>query len=56
MHRSHWSETELAGRLNFILHDQAMKQKLAATAAVMRKQPGPEKAARLLNQLLTGKA
>ncbi len=56
MHRSHWSEAELARNLDFILHDQAMRQKLAATAASMRRQPGSEKASLLLNQILTGKA
>lgn len=56
MHRGNWSEKELAANLDFILRDEKMKKKLAATAASMRQEPGPEKAAKLLNQLLTGKA
>jgi MGT family glycosyltransferase len=54
MHRNDWRPEELGRRLEFILTDRAMKQRLAATAAHMRGQPGPEKAARLLDGLLKG--
>jgi MGT family glycosyltransferase len=52
MHRSEWREEELQTNLNFILNDQTMKQKLTETSAHMHSQPGPAKAARLLDQLV----
>jgi MGT family glycosyltransferase len=52
MHRAEWTQDELARNLQFILNDQAMKQRLAATSAHMHHEPGPEKAAGLLQELL----
>ena len=52
MHRVEWTQDELARNLQFILNDQAMKQRLAATSAHMHHESGPEKAARLLQELL----
>ena len=52
MHRSEWREEELQTNLNFILNDETMKRKLTETSAHMHSQPGPAKAARLLDQLL----
>ncbi len=52
MHRNDWRPEDLAWNLNFILTDPAMKQRLALTSAHMRGQPGPDKAARLLDELL----
>ena len=52
MHRSSWSEDELANALDTVLTDQTMKAKLTQTSKHMRSQNGPEKAARLLDQLL----
>jgi UDP:flavonoid glycosyltransferase YjiC (YdhE family) len=52
MHRNDWRPEELARNLEFILTDRAMQQRLAATAAHMHGQPGPDKAARLLDGLL----
>jgi len=53
MHRSEWLPEELARNLQLIFADSAMKQKLAATSAHMQSQPGPGKAAQLLDRLLT---
>jgi len=52
MHRAEWRDEELLTNLNFILNDQTMKQKLTETSTHMHSQPGPAKAARLLDQLL----
>jgi len=52
MHRNHWTLEELGANLQTIFHSEAMKQKLKNTSAQMRAQPGPEKAARLLDALL----
>jgi MGT family glycosyltransferase len=52
MHRNDWRPEELGRNLEFILTDRAMKQRLAATSVHMRGQPGPEKAAKLLDALL----
>ena len=54
MHRNHWLPDELGRNLNFILTDPAMKQRLASTSTHMRRQPGPSKAAGLLDQFLKG--
>jgi MGT family glycosyltransferase len=53
MHRSEWLPEELARNLQLIFTDSAMKKKLAATSAHMQSQPGPGKAAQLLDRLLT---
>lgn len=52
MHRAHWSVEELARNLEFILTDVTMRERLAATSSQMRRDPGPDKAARLLDALL----
>lgn len=52
MHRNNWTHDEFARNLQYILTDSGMRQRLAATSASMRRQPGPQKAAALLAQLL----
>jgi MGT family glycosyltransferase len=52
MHRAHWEREELARNLGHILDNASMKARLKATSAQMRREPGPEKAARLLSNLL----
>jgi len=52
MHRSQWTPEELACNLDRLFTDPEMERKLAATSAHMKQQPGPEKAAKLLDQLL----
>jgi MGT family glycosyltransferase len=52
MHRNHWTLDELGRALHTILTDTSMKQRLAATSAQMHRQAGPEKSARLLDELL----
>ncbi len=52
MHRSNWSDAELAQALEALVTDQAMHAKLAATSTHMQAQDGRKKAARLLDGLL----
>ncbi len=52
MHRSEWSDAELAQALETLLTDRALHAKLAATSAHMQAQDGRKKAARLLDGLL----
>jgi MGT family glycosyltransferase len=52
MHRNDWRPEDLGKNMEFILTDRAMKQRLTATSAHMRGQPGPDKAADLLDGLL----
>jgi MGT family glycosyltransferase len=52
MHRAQWTSKDLARNLQFILSDASMKRRLEVTSAQMRREPGPEKAARLLSELL----
>lgn len=52
MHRSNWTDEELAGALRTLAGDRAMHEKLAATSAHMRSRNGAEKAAALLDELL----
>ena len=52
MHRSNWTDEELAKALATLVGDSKMQAKLAATSLHMRSQNGPEKAAKLLNDLL----
>ncbi len=52
LHRSDWSDAELAQAIDTLLTDKAMHEKLAATRAHMQAQDGPKKAARLLDELL----
>lgn len=53
MHRSNWAPAELRANLERLLGDAAMADKLAATSAHMQAQNGPDKAARLLDGLLS---
>lgn len=52
MHRNRWTLDEFGRNLETILTDKAMRQRLTATSEQMRRQAGPEKAARLLDGLL----
>lgn len=52
MHRSNWTDAELAQALETLVTDQAMHAKLTATSAHMQAQDGRKKAARLLDGLL----
>ena len=52
MQRADWKAEELAANLQRLFTDGVMKQKLAATSAHMHKNPGPQKAALLLDGLL----
>lgn len=52
LHRSNWTDDELKDRINRMLTDTAMHEKLAQTSAHMQAQNGPEKAAKLLDALL----
>ena len=52
MHRAYWEPAELKAEIENDLNDTAIQAKMAATAAHMQKSNGPEKAARLLDQLL----
>ena len=52
MHRSNWTDEELAGALRTLAGDRAMHEKLAATSAHMRSRNGAEKAAALFDELL----
>jgi len=50
--RYNWTAEELAGKIDAMLSDEAMRAKLAATSAHMQGQHGPTKAAGLLDGLL----
>ncbi len=52
MHRANWSDEELVDRVERMLSDGAMKEKLAKTSAHMQSRHGPTKAADILNKLL----
>jgi UDP:flavonoid glycosyltransferase YjiC (YdhE family) len=54
MHRSDWSDAELAQALETLVTDKAMHEKLTATSAHMQARNGTQKAARLLDELLKG--
>ena len=45
LHRSHWTEDQLALTIEDLLSNQDMKQRLLVNAAYMREKPGAEKAA-----------
>ena len=51
MHRSNWTDDELAGAIETLLTDAEMGAKLADTCDHMQEENGAEKAARLLDQL-----
>jgi UDP:flavonoid glycosyltransferase YjiC (YdhE family) len=50
--RYDWDDAELADKINTMLTDRAMKERLARTSAHMQGQHGPSKAAQLLQGLL----
>jgi len=54
MHRSDWTEGELARNLADMLPSKAMQDRLAATSAHMQARHGPTKAAELLDKLARG--
>ena len=53
MPRYDWTSEELAAKLDFMINDRAMQEKLAATSRHMQSQDGPQKAAGILDALLT---
>ena len=53
MHRSNWTDDELAGAIETLLTDAEMGAKLADTCDHMQEEDGARKAARLLDQLAT---
>jgi MGT family glycosyltransferase len=55
-HRYDWTDAELAEKLEFMINDATMQDKLKATSAHMQAQNGPQKAAGILDELVkTGK-
>ncbi len=52
MHRSEWTDVELAAALTTLLDDQPMRTRLMTASAQMRAQNGPRRAAELLETLL----
>jgi MGT family glycosyltransferase len=54
LHRYAWTDAELAGKINTLLTDVAMKAKLAATSKHMQARHGPTKAAGILDAMLEG--
>lgn len=52
MHRSNWEPEELKANIEYCLNDSAMQARCAATSEHMQNSNGPQKAARLLDQLL----
>jgi len=53
MHRADWTDAELAEKLDACLNDPEIKANLAATSAHMTARVGTEKAARILDTLVT---
>ncbi len=53
MPRYDWTTEELAAKLDFMINDRAMQEKLAATSRHMQSQDGPQKAAGILDALLS---
>ncbi len=56
MHRSEWTDHELAAALATLLNDQSIRTRLMTTSAQMRTQNGPRRAAGLLDMLLRAPA
>ena len=54
LHRYDWTDDELAGKINALLTDPAMKATLSATSKHMQEQHGPTKAAGILDAMLEG--
>ncbi|MFB3117530.1 MAG: glycosyltransferase, partial [Myxococcota bacterium] len=55
MHRSYWTDEELAENLETVLSDPAILARTAATAEFMQRFDGPGRAAGLLDDLLHGR-
>ena len=53
LHRYDWTDAELAAKLHACLTDPAMKARLAATSAHMQSRNGQQKAAAILDQIVT---
>ena len=56
MPRYNWTNEKLAAKLDFMINDSAMQEKLAATSRHMQSQNGPKKAAGILDALLAKSA
>jgi len=56
MPRYDWTTEELAAKLDFMMNDRTMQEKLAATSKHMQSQNGPQKAAGILDALLAKNA
>ena len=52
LHRNHWKPKELRATIESMLMNESMQERLAATSTHMRSEPGPTKAAAILDQLL----
>ena len=55
MHRSDWTDEQLARNLETLVSDPAIQAKTAATAKYMQGFDGPSRAAGLLDDLLQGR-
>jgi len=55
LHRSKWTDAELADCIERMLKDEKMRARLAETSAHMHAHHGPTRAAKLLDGLLAGK-
>lgn len=53
LHRSHWTDEEFAASLNTLMTDPSMHERLQTTRTYMQSRNGPEKAATLLDALLS---
>ncbi|MEE9218229.1 MAG: glycosyltransferase [Acidobacteriota bacterium] len=54
MHRYDWTDRELLGNIERLLNDPAIRARLNQTSAYMRAQDGRARAARLIDELLSG--
>ena len=53
MHRSNWTDDEFAAALNTLINDASMQARLSATSEHMKSRNGTQKAAKLLDGLLS---
>ena len=53
IHRTNWTEKELTNCINQMLNDKSMQSRLDETSQHMKKEHGPTKAAKILNELLS---
>jgi MGT family glycosyltransferase len=56
MHRSDWTDEDLARNLEMVISDPAIQARTAATAEFMQRFDGPSRAAGLLDDLLRGRS